>query len=98
VNERQPYEVDLERTIEAAHERGRFLELDARPERLDLSDLHCKLAQEKRVVVTIASGAWTGAELDFLRFGVDQARRGWLAPSDVLNTRPVGELRQLIAR
>jgi DNA polymerase (family X) len=98
VNQREPYELDLERTIEAAHERGRFLEIDARPERLDLSDLHCKLAQEKRVVVTISSGAWTGAELDFLRFGVDQARRGWLAPSDVLNTRPVGELRQLIAR
>jgi DNA polymerase (family 10) len=98
VNEREPYELDLECTIEAAHERGRFLEIDARPERLDLSDLLCKLAQEKRVVVTIASGAWTGAELDFLRFGVDQARRGWLAPSDVLNTRPLGELRQLIAR
>ena len=49
-------------------------------------------------MVTISSGASTIAELDFLRFGVDQARRGWLEPSDVLNTRPVGELRQLIAR
>jgi DNA polymerase (family X) len=98
VNERERFELDLERTIEAAHERGRFLELDARPERLDLSDLHCKLAHEKRVMVTISSGASTDAELDFLRFGVDQARRGWLEPSDVLNTRPLGELRQLIAR
>ena len=98
VHDRQPYELDLERTIEAAHERGRFLELDAQPERLDLSDLHCKLAQEKRVAVTISSGASTIAELDFLRFGVDQARRGWLEPSDVLNTRPLAQLRQLIAR
>jgi len=98
VNERERYELDLERTIEAAHERGRFLELDARPERLDLSDLHCKLAQEKRVMVAISSGASSIAQLDFLRFGVDQARRGWLEPSDVLNTRPLAQLRQLIAR
>ena len=98
VNEREPYELDLERTIEAAHARGCFLELDARPERLDLSDLHCKLAQEHGVEVAISSGASSLAELDFLHFGVDQARRGWLEPSDVLNTRPLGELRQLIAR
>jgi DNA polymerase (family X) len=98
VNEREPYELDLERVIEAAHERGRFLELDVRPERLDLSDVHCKLAQEKGVVVAISSGASNIAELDFLRFGVDQARRGWLEPSDILNTRPLDELRQVIAR
>ena len=98
VNEHEPYELDLERTIEAAHERERFLELDARPERLDLSDLHCKLAHEKRVMVAISSGASSIAQLDFLRFGVDQARRGWLEPSDVLNTRPLAQLRQLIAR
>jgi DNA polymerase (family 10) len=98
VNEHEPYELDLERVIEGAHERGRFLELDARPDRLDLSDLHCKLAQEKGVVVAISSGASTSAELEFLRFGVEQARRGWLEPPDVLNTRPLAELRQLIAR
>jgi DNA polymerase (family X) len=92
-----PYEFDIERTIEAARERGRFLELDARPEHLDLSDLHCKLAREKRVMVAISSGASSIPELDFVRFGVDQARRGWLERADVLNTRPLGELRQLIA-
>jgi DNA polymerase (family X) len=98
VNEHAPYELDLERTIEAARERGRFLELDARPERLDLSDLHCKLAREKRVAVAISSGALSIPELDFVRFGVDQPRRGWLERADVLNARPLGDLRQLIAR
>jgi DNA polymerase (family X) len=49
-------------------------------------------------MVAISSGASSIAQLDFLRFGIDQARRGWLEPSDVLNTRPLAELRQLIAR
>ena len=98
VNERAPYELDLERVIEAVHERGRFLELDARPAHLDLSDVHCKLAKEQGGVVAISSAASTSAELDLLRFGVDQARRGWLEPADILNTRPIGDLRRLIAR
>jgi DNA polymerase (family 10) len=98
VGEPEPYELDLERVIEAAHERGRFLELNARPERLDLSDVHCKLAKEKGVPVAVSSAASTGSELDFVRFGVDQARRGWLEPTDVLNTRPLDELRKLIER
>jgi DNA polymerase (family X) len=60
--------------------------------------VHCKLAKEKGVAVAISSGAVIPAELGFLRFGVDHARRGWLEPGDVLNTRPIDELRQLIAR
>lgn len=84
--------------VEAAHDHGRFMELDARPERLDLSDVHCELAKEKGVPLAISSGASTGTQLDLLRFGVYQARRGWLEPADVLNARPHRELRELIAR
>jgi DNA polymerase (family 10) len=98
VDERHPYELDIERVIQAAHELGLFLELTGRPERLDLSDVHCQLAKEQGVAVAISSGAQASAELDFLRFGIDQARRGWLTPVDVLNTRPLDELRRLIAR
>jgi DNA polymerase (family 10) len=76
VNQPEPYELDLERVIEVAHARGRFLELSARPERLDLSDVHYQLAKEKGVPVAIASGALAPAELDCVRFGVDRARRG----------------------
>ena len=92
------YELDLERVIEAARRRGCFLELTARPERLELGDVHCRLAKQKGVAVAICSSASTGAELCLLRFGVDQARRGWLERDDVLNTRTIDELRQLIAR
>jgi DNA polymerase (family 10) len=89
--------VDLDRVIEAARERRRFLELDARPERLDLSDVHCRLAKQHGVAVAISSGATTAAELEFMSFGVDQARRGWLERADVLNTSPLAELRRLSA-
>lgn len=98
LNEPEPYEIDLERVIDAACEHGRFLELDARPERLDITDVHCKLAKERGVAVAISSSASTPAELDFLRFGVDQARRGWLERKDVLNTRTLEQLRRLISR
>lgn len=96
-NEPVPYELDLERVIEAAHQHGRFLELDARPDRLDISDVHCKLAKENGVAVAISSSASTPPELDLVRFGVDQARRGWLERDDVLNTRTLEELRRLIS-
>jgi DNA polymerase (family X) len=98
VGESPRYELDLEHLIELVHDRGRFLELYARPGRLDLSDVHCRLAKERGVGVAISSGAASRAELGFLRFGVDQARRGWLEPADVLNTRPIAKLRRLIGR
>lgn len=93
-----PYELDLERVLEAACARGSFVELNAQPTRLDLDDVHCKLAKELGVKVAISTAAETPAELDFMRFGIGQARRGWLEPGDVLNTRPLGELRALLAQ
>ena len=98
VGDEPRYDLDLERVIELVHEHGGFVELDARPGRLDLSDVHCKLAKERGVGVAISTGAASRADLAVMRFGVDQARRGWLERTDVLNTRPVAELRRLIAR
>jgi DNA polymerase (family 10) len=93
---REPYELDLERVLEGARERGRIVELNAQPERLDLDDRACRLARELGVKVAIATDAHRAADLDLMRFGVDQARRGWLEPSDVVNTRPLATLRKLL--
>ncbi len=93
---REPYELDLERVLEAARDRGRIVELNAQPERLDLDDRGCRLAREVGVKVAIATDAHRVADLDLMRFGVDQARRGWLEPDDVANTRPLAELRRLL--
>jgi DNA polymerase (family 10) len=98
IGERPPYDVDMPRVIAAAHARGCFLELNAHPERLDLSEVHCRMAKEAGVLVSIATDAHRTAEFSYLRFGIGQARRGWLGPEDVLNTRSLADLRLLLKK
>ena len=96
INERAPYDVDMERLLAAAKERNCFMELNAQPERLDLNDIHCRTAKEMGVKIAICTDAHSVHELDNMRFGIGQARRGWLAPEDVLNTRSWKALKELI--
>ncbi|MBS1134375.1 MAG: polymerase [Burkholderiaceae bacterium] len=96
INAREPYDIDLERVLVAARERGRIMELNAHPDRLDLDDQGCRMAREVGVRVAISTDAHRTSELDLMRFGVDQARRGWLEPNDVVNTRRIVELRRLL--
>jgi DNA polymerase (family 10) len=98
INKRDPYEVDLERLLSAAKERGCFMELDSQPDRLDLADIYCKLAKDMGVKLAINTDAHSIRDLAFMRYGIDQARRGWLEASDVLNTRSLKELRKLLQR
>lgn len=98
INERKPYEVNIEQLLEAAKESGCFLELNAHPDRLDLDDAHCKLAKDMGIKVAISTDAHSIDDLDLMRFGIDQARRGWLEPEDVLNTRNWKDLKKLIKR
>ena len=96
INAREAYDIDLERIIEAARERGRMLELNAQPDRLDLDDRACRMAKEAGVRMAISTDAHSTTDLDLMRFGIGQARRGWLERGDVINTRPLAELRQLL--
>jgi len=96
INAREPIELDLERILEAARERGRILEVNAQPERLDLDERACRLARDVGVKVAVSTDAHRIADLDLMRHGVDQARRGWLEPGDVVNTRPLAALRKLL--
>lgn len=96
IGEREAYDVDMERLIRAARQRGCFLELNAHPERLDLSDVHCNMAKSEGVLISIASDAHGVLDFANLRFAVGQARRGWLEAPDVLNTRPLAKLRPLL--
>jgi DNA polymerase (family 10) len=97
IDRRKPYDVDMTRIIRHARERGCYLELNAHPERLDLLDTHCQLAREEGVLVSINSDAHSAADFDNLRFGIGQARRGWLEKTDVLNTRSLTALRKLLS-
>ena len=75
LNQRPPYDIDMEQIMVAAFERGCVLELNAQPIRLDFTDLHCKMAKDLGVNVAISTDAPRTTDLDFMRFGLDQARR-----------------------
>jgi DNA polymerase (family 10) len=98
INKREPYAVDLEKIMQAASERGCFLELNAHPDRLDLNDEACMMARETGVRISIATDAHSISDLDFMRCGIDQARRGWLNAKDVINTLPLKQLGKLLQR
>ncbi len=96
IDRREPYDVDMLKIIRAAKQRGCYLELNAHPERLDLLDVYCQMAKEEGVLISINSDAHRVDDFDNLRYGVGQARRGWLAKDDVLNTRSLRSLRPLL--
>jgi len=98
LEKREPYDVDMARVIHQAQQRGCFLELNCHPERLDLLDTYCQMAKQQGVLVSINSDAHTIADFDNLRYGIGQARRGWLEAKDVLNTRSLPQLRRLLKR
>jgi DNA polymerase (family X) len=98
LNRRGPADVDLERVVEKAVETGTFLEINAQPDRLDLRDAHARLAGEAGVKIAISSDAHQVSALENLEFGVAQARRAWLGPEQILNTRPWGDLKRLLKK
>jgi DNA polymerase (family X) len=98
LGERPAYPLDIERVIEGAKERGVALELNAHPARLDLDDVHCRLCKEMGVKLAISTDAHSTFGLDTIRFGVGQARRAWLEPKDVLNTRSWTNLKKALTR
>ena len=98
IGEREAYELDMLAVMRKAKSRGVALELNAHPDRLDLNDVHCRMAKDEGVRVSIGSDAHGVDGFEVLRYGVGQARRGWLEKKDVLNARPLAELRRWLAR
>jgi DNA polymerase (family 10) len=98
INRREPFELDVEAVLEAAADLSVAVELNANPNRLDFSDVHVHRAKELAVPVVISTDAHSLRGLADMRFGVDQARRGWLEASDVLNTRSVEEMMGWLGR
>lgn len=95
---RDPYPVSVERLIEQAAATGTMLEINAAPDRRDLSDLHARAAAEAGVTIVIDSDAHSPTLLPLMRYGVATARRAWLTPENVANTRPWKELKRLRKR
>ena len=98
IGEREPYDIDMERVIAAARELSCHLEVNAQPDRLDLSDMYIHAAKQAGVKLAISTDAHSVDAFGCIRFGIDQARRGWLTADDVINTRPLTELRKILRR
>jgi len=98
IGEREPYDIDMERVVAAARELGCHLEINAEPDRLDLHDIHAHAAKEAGVKLAISTDAHSVDAFRYMRFGIDQARRAWLTADDVINARPLSELRKLLRR
>ena len=98
LNKRGPADVAVERVVEKASETGTFLEINSQPDRLDLRDVHARLAGEAGVLVVINTDAHELRALDHLAIGVGQARRAWLTAEQVLNTRSWAQIKKLMKR
>ena len=88
---RDPFPFDFERIVAEAVRRGVWLEINASPERLDLNGAMIRTAKSKGAKFTISTDAHHPKHLDSMRYGVITARRGWLGPSDILNTLPADQ-------
>jgi len=95
IERREPYAVDLEAVFAAAARTGTMLEINANPDRRDLSDVHARAAVRAGVRVVIDSDAHRTDTLANMRWGVATARRAWLTAGDVANTRGWGAMGKL---
>jgi DNA polymerase (family 10) len=98
INEREPCALDMRRVLEHARDIGCIMELNAHPDRLDLDDAHLKMAKDLGVQVAVSTDAHAVSDFEFIRYGVGQARRGWLEAGDVVNTLELDDLVERIGR
>ena len=96
IGRRQPVALDWEQVFTVARDQGVMLEVNGQPERLDLDDMHARAAIGHGITLTLGTDAHAIPELRFMRWAVDQARRGWAEKGDIANTRPLSRLRKLL--
>lgn len=96
INQRQPYDVDINAVFQAAAENNKLLELNSNPRRLDLNDTHLIAAQSHGIPIVINTDAHRIEGLDDIQYGIKQARRGCLTADDVANTRSWDQLKKVI--
>lgn len=98
LGERDPIDLDLGEVFDACLANQVAVEHNASVPRLDLSDAHLIAARKRGLVVSMGTDAHAVKQLDAMRFGIDQARRAWLKKADVLNTRPLDDVRRFLAK
>jgi len=92
IGQRNPYEFDVQSVFSSAKESGVCMEINSFPNRLDLSDVHCRLAKDSGLKMSIGTDAHSPDQMDYMFYGVTTARRGWLEAQNVMNTMTAREL------
>ncbi len=98
IGHRDAYEIDMDEIIKAAKGEGVVLEINAQPERLDLNDVLAKTAKENGNLFVISTDSHDVESLNFMEYGINQARRGWVEKEDVINTLSLRELKSVLKR
>ena len=96
IGRREPFDLDIDKIFDVARETNTFLEINCFPDRLDLNDIHSKMAKEKNVRFVLGTDAHNLNHLSFMRFGIATARRGWLEKKDILNTYSLKEVEKTL--
>lgn len=98
IGERDPYDVDIHELLSLAKETGTAIEINAYPLRLDLNDVHAKMAKEMGVRVVISTDTHITSQFDYMSYGISIARRGWIEKEDVLNTMSYSSLMKALKK
>lgn len=96
INQREPYKVNADELIKTAKETGTILEINAYPNRLDLNDEYVKKCVEAGVKMSIDTDSHLFSHLDYLEYGIAQARRGWAEKKDIINAWPVDKMLKML--
>ena len=94
INRRDPYQVNMEKIFEVAAKNKIALEIDAFPDRLDLTDINVKAAKELGIKITIGTDAHSASQLHYMSLGVAVARRGWAEKEDIINTWEIEKIKE----
>ncbi len=96
IGQREGYIVDIDAIVQKAFETGTFIEINSYFERLDFNDINARKAKDKGVLLAINTDSHHVGQFWMIKLGIGQARRGWLSPRDVVNTRSLEELLELL--
>lgn len=94
IETREPISLDMDQIILTAKRLNKVLEINSQPERMDLSDIYCKMAKDAGVKMAISTDAHSISQMENMKYGIGQARRGWLEKHDVINTFSLSELKR----
>ncbi len=98
INMREPIALDMVKILEHAKECGVVMEINSQPDRLDLNDIHAKMAKELGVKMAINTDSHNIFSLYYIEYGINQARRGWCEKEDIINTLPLSKLKKILKR